>query len=116
MSRFAQTGRPWVRVGDRQPITVSDSTMFSVNATVLDVAPNATATGNRLGNVSIYTGAPNLTTPGDASGTCQDWKVSTEFKATAGFGFDTGIQSYFFGAQPHNIPCNVARHLVCLQR
>ncbi len=113
--RFNSTGRPWVRIGDRQRITTFEATMFSANTTVLDVAPNADASGNRIGNVSIYTGAPTVTTLGDAQGTCGDWRNPGEFKGTAGFPFDTGMQNYFFGAQNNNAPCNVPRHLVCLQ-
>ena len=113
--RFTSTGRPWVRVGDRQPITALEADMFSPNTTVLDVAPNASASGNRIGIVSIYTGAPTVNSIGDAQGTCGDWRNPGEFKGTAGFPFDTGMQNYFFGAQNNNAPCSVARHLVCLQ-
>ena len=115
IGRFNSTNRPWVRVGDRLPITALESTMYSTNTTVIDVAPNANAAGNRIGNVSIYTGAPSITAVGGSSGTCGDWKNPNEFKGTAGLPFDTGMQNYFFGAQNNNAPCSVARHVVCLQ-
>jgi hypothetical protein len=116
MGRFNMTNRPWVRVGDRQPITTLEATMYSANTTVLDVAPNATANGNRLGNVEIWTGAASLTAIADSSSSCGDWKNPAEGKGTAGFAFDTGIVKYFFDGRDHNVTCDVQRHVVCLQQ
>ncbi len=116
ISRFSPSGTAWVRAGDRQPLTTTEAAMYSVNTSVLEVAPNVDATGNRIGNVSIYTGAPTITSLANSSGSCVDWTDPNEGKGSGGFPFDTGMQAYFFGAQNNNVSCAVARHVVCLQK
>ena len=115
ITRFVQDGRPWVRVGDLQPITAAEATLYGIGTTVIDVAPNTTATGNRLGNVSIWTGARSVTEQGNSGDTCGDWRNPAELKGASGFAYDTGMATYWFGALFGDSPCFVARHVVCMQ-
>jgi hypothetical protein len=115
IGRFASTGVPWVRVGDLQPLTTTEAAMFSTATTQIEVAPNVTASGNRIGNETIWSGAQTITTTGVGAQTCGDWKDPTEFKGSGGTAFDTGMRFHWFGSQSGNYQCSIPRRVVCLQ-
>ncbi len=117
MSRFPAhpSDAPWVRVGDQQPLTRRESDMRNAQLVALDVAPNVHASGQRIGNVPIWTGAQNLTSVGNSSGTCGNWTNLAEGKGASGFAYDTGIARQWFGANYGTTPCEQAMRVVCLE-
>ncbi len=118
LSRFAvnPTDEPWVRVGDNQPLTATESAMRNGQLGTLIVAPNVTAAGQRLGNIEIWTGAPRPTDLGpNTSATCGNWKSPTTTKSSGGLGYDTGVSTYWFGAFNNVLDCAVGRRLVCME-
>jgi hypothetical protein len=112
ISRFALT-TPWVRMSDRVPIVPAAAILNTVALQIVDVVPNATTTGVRLGDVPIWTGARDPASPGGISSTCQNWATGGG-AGQGGRAGDTSMAVWF--AMDPSAPCDVPRRVVCLEQ
>jgi hypothetical protein len=112
ISRFDTTGPPWARV-DKTRIAPTAGEITDM--TTILASPNGNATNSAwFGNWAIWSGAPNLTTPGTMLTTCQNWMSNAP--ANTGRGGRAGITYVPWWLALDMFPCNATyARVVCLE-
>jgi hypothetical protein len=102
MARFT-AGSPWVRV---------DGALLGSDLLTVEAAFNVTASGVYRGTNSVWTGAPDVSTPGSA--TCASW-TSTSASEVGAYGYSTRATAQYFSSGIVS-PCDdSSRHIYCLE-